>query len=96
MHFVEQEVVLDTTRGHVGRITAINGDCLVITKPGHAPWDALTAWCMPASLVERQELEQQEQEVAAARRASSLPPTAGASDSRRSSRALADRRNART
>ncbi|MEW1673013.1 hypothetical protein AB0O47_07160 [Streptomyces noursei] len=69
MRFVERQVVLDTTRGRVGRITSINGACLVITRPGHAPWDALTSWCTNATLAERQELEseeRQEQEAPAA------------------------------
>ncbi|MEW1675535.1 hypothetical protein AB0O47_20175 [Streptomyces noursei] len=69
MRFVEQQVVLDTTRGRVGRITTINGDCLVITRPGHAPWDALTSWCTNATPAERQQLEHEEhqdQEVPAA------------------------------
>ncbi|ANZ16790.1 hypothetical protein O1L44_12830 [Streptomyces noursei] len=61
MRFAEREIVLDTTRGHVGRITTINGDCLVIARPGRAPWDALTSWCMPATPAERQTLERQEQ-----------------------------------
>ncbi|QRX91960.1 hypothetical protein [Streptomyces noursei] len=62
MRFDAQDIVLDTTRGNVGRITAINGDCLVLTRPHHPPWDALTSWCMPATLTERQRLENQEQD----------------------------------
>ncbi|WP_274914500.1 hypothetical protein [Streptomyces sp. WZ-12] len=56
----------DTTSGRIGRITAVNGDCLVLTRPGHDPWDALTSWCMPATPVERRDLEDREQEAAAA------------------------------
>ncbi|MFL4491724.1 hypothetical protein ACJ6WD_10785 [Streptomyces sp. VTCC 41912] len=69
MRFVEQQVVLDTTRGRVGRIIKINGACLVIGRPSQEPWDALTSWCTNATLAERQQLEceeHQEQEVPAA------------------------------
>ncbi|MEU5306258.1 hypothetical protein ACH4YO_19080 [Streptomyces noursei] len=60
MRFDAQDIVLDTTRGNVGRIDAINGDCLVLTRPDHAPWDALTSWCMPATPAERRDFEDQE------------------------------------
>ncbi|GGX56697.1 hypothetical protein [Streptomyces noursei] len=68
MRFDARDIVLDTTRGNVGRITTINGACLVLTRPHHPPWDALTSWCMPATPAERQTLERQErgqQEAAA-------------------------------
>ncbi|WP_382465691.1 hypothetical protein ACFIN9_24535 [Streptomyces noursei] len=66
MGFDVRDIVLDATRGHVGRITTINGDCLVITRPGHPPWDALTSWCTPATLAECHDFEFQERQAAAA------------------------------
>ncbi|MFE3770999.1 hypothetical protein [Streptomyces sp. NPDC059122] len=68
MRFDVREIVLDPTRGQVGRITAINGACLVLSRPHHPPWDALASCCMPATLAEREDLkllEGQEQGTAA-------------------------------
>ncbi|MFJ5678858.1 hypothetical protein [Streptomyces sp. NPDC093097] len=65
MTFTEQEIARDSTRGRVGRIVAINGDCLVLRRPDHEPWDALTSWCMPATVAECQDLEEQEGAIAA-------------------------------
>ncbi|MFJ5675051.1 NUDIX domain-containing protein [Streptomyces sp. NPDC093097] len=60
MTFAVNDIVLDHTRHRVGRIDAVNGDCLVLARPGHTRWDALTSWCMPATPAECQELEQRE------------------------------------
>ncbi|WP_367436136.1 recombinase family protein [Streptomyces celluloflavus] len=44
--------VVDTTRSKVAKILAINGECLVLSRPVGDPWDALVNWCRPATLGE--------------------------------------------
>ncbi|MFE6691012.1 hypothetical protein ACFVFQ_31655 [Streptomyces sp. NPDC057743] len=66
MNFAVRTIVRDATRNRVGRITAVNGDCLALTAPGHAPWDALASWCEPATSAERRELQGKEQDAPAA------------------------------
>ncbi|MEU7183620.1 MULTISPECIES: hypothetical protein [Streptomyces] len=44
--------VVDTTRSKVAKILAVNGECLVLSRPVGDPWDALVTWCRPATLGE--------------------------------------------
>ncbi|MGW5940552.1 hypothetical protein ACWIG3_18605 [Streptomyces celluloflavus] len=44
--------VVDTTRSKVAKILAVNGECLVLSRPVGDPWDALVTWCRPATLRE--------------------------------------------
>ncbi|MFE5740699.1 recombinase family protein [Streptomyces celluloflavus] len=44
--------VVDTTRSKVAKILAINGECLVLSRPVGDPWDALVNWCRPATFGE--------------------------------------------
>jgi hypothetical protein len=44
--------VVDTTRSKVGKILAVNGECLVLSRSVGDPWDALLNFCRPATLSE--------------------------------------------
>ncbi|MEU7181660.1 MULTISPECIES: hypothetical protein [Streptomyces] len=44
--------VVDTNRSKVAKILAVNGECLVLSRPVGDPWDALVNWCRPATFGE--------------------------------------------
>ncbi|WP_411141428.1 hypothetical protein [Streptomyces sp. x-80] len=44
--------VVDTTRSKVAKPLAVNGECLVLSRPVGDPWDALVNWCRPETLGE--------------------------------------------
>ncbi|MFH8555641.1 hypothetical protein ACH4GP_11135 [Streptomyces celluloflavus] len=44
--------VVDTSRSKVAKILAVNGECLVLSRPVGDPWDVLVNWCRPATLGE--------------------------------------------
>ncbi|MGW1840365.1 hypothetical protein [Streptomyces sp. BBFR2] len=46
--FVVGDIVVDEWRTRVGRVTAVNGACLVLTRPS-GRWDALATSCRPAT-----------------------------------------------
>ncbi|MEU7178661.1 hypothetical protein ACWIG3_23320 [Streptomyces celluloflavus] len=41
--------VVDTHHSKVGEVEAVRGECLVLSRSVGDPWDALAAWCRPAT-----------------------------------------------
>lgn len=54
--FAHGDAVVDTANCKVGKIHAINGECLVLIRSVGAPWDALKGSCRPATAAEAKSL----------------------------------------